>query len=115
VSNENLISIVKEYLTNNKFDGLFTDDCDCCINELFEYCGQSVIHCKPGYKNGRTIRSTPEIIPKNSDEFNKVIQEKFKQIKTDLKNNTLRSVLEYIDSMQKWNDYLNEKLKETEK
>ncbi len=44
-------AIVKKYLEENGFDGLYEPgECACEINDLFP-CGEgSLVHCKPGYK-----------------------------------------------------------------
>jgi hypothetical protein len=40
--------IVKEYLENNGFDGLCTEDCGCRNDDLMP-CGEGFIQCVPGH------------------------------------------------------------------
>lgn len=42
--------IMKHFLIGNKFDGLYSDDCGCSIDDLM-VCDENVIHCCPGYKH----------------------------------------------------------------
>lgn len=43
--------IVKRFLIDNDYDGLWTDDCGCFINDLFPCCAEGVENCRPGYKS----------------------------------------------------------------
>jgi hypothetical protein len=47
---ENMIlkTIVKKWLKENEYDGLFSFDCGCRRNDLFP-CGADPGHCEPGY------------------------------------------------------------------
>lgn len=47
-----IIEIIKKYLINNEFDGLYNEDyeCACEMNDL-EPCGQLQSDCKTGYKH----------------------------------------------------------------
>jgi len=40
--------IVKKYLEENGFDGLFTDDCGCAKGNLAPFC-DTMMNCQPGY------------------------------------------------------------------
>ena len=52
------IEIIKKYLKDNGYDGLFwSGACSCKIDELI-ICGESCAHCEPGY-----------FIPKESEDF----------------------------------------------
>jgi hypothetical protein len=44
--------IVKEYLSNNGYDGLFSDiiDCGCEISDLMPCCYEGIENCESGYK-----------------------------------------------------------------
>jgi hypothetical protein len=37
-----------QYLNENKYDGLFNDECSCKKDDLFP-CGECFENCKPGY------------------------------------------------------------------
>ncbi len=39
--------IIKEYLEQNGFDGLYNEDCGCHIDDLF-CCGNNGEECQPG-------------------------------------------------------------------
>ena len=44
--------IVETYLRENKFDGLYVDDCACNIDDLFPCGGDgSILDCEPGYRS----------------------------------------------------------------
>ena len=45
----NVQGIVKEYLEENEYDGLYTHSCGCEIADLFP-CGTDGCTCRPGYK-----------------------------------------------------------------
>jgi len=42
------ISIVRNWLKENGYDGLFIDDCGCVLDDL-QPCGKDFAWCKPGY------------------------------------------------------------------
>lgn len=47
-----VIEIIKKYLTDNKYDGLYDGSCGCCgcgLSDLFS-CGIVSHSCEPGYK-----------------------------------------------------------------
>ena len=46
---ENIIDIVKQYLMDNGYDGLYSDDCGCFVNDLAPCCGEDITHCSAGY------------------------------------------------------------------
>ncbi len=46
----NVHDIVKQYLKDNGFDGLCTEDCGCLIDDLFPCCQEGLVDCVPGYK-----------------------------------------------------------------
>lgn len=47
----NVKEIVKHYLKSNGYDGLYSDDCGCPVDDLFLCCGQFFFtDCKPGVK-----------------------------------------------------------------
>ncbi len=45
----NVYEIIKKYLLDNNFDGLFTDDCGCLVDDLMP-CDCDCSYCEPGYK-----------------------------------------------------------------
>ena len=44
-----VLTIVKQYLIDNDYDGLYADDCGCFIHDLAPCCG-SILACEAGYK-----------------------------------------------------------------
>ncbi len=42
--------IVKRFLEENGFDGLYTDECGCFKDELFPCSSECIPDCVPGYK-----------------------------------------------------------------
>lgn len=48
----NVKGIVKEYLKNNKYDGLYNPDSDCAcgIDDLYPCGGEWIDKCEPGYQ-----------------------------------------------------------------
>jgi hypothetical protein len=50
MSDQDVGSIITEYLRKNGFDGLCSDDCGCLIDDLFP-CGQPWPDCVPGVSN----------------------------------------------------------------
>lgn len=42
--------IVKEYLEENGFDGLYSEECACLKDDLMD-CGGPCYNCEPGYRN----------------------------------------------------------------
>lgn len=59
--------MIKEYLIENGYDGLCTDDCGCLVDNLIT-CEDGSMTCEAGYKkkvNGSWIVTTvPDIKPK---------------------------------------------------
>ena len=45
----NVLEIVKKYLEDNGYDGLYNDDCGCCLDDLAP-CDSNCLNCTPGYK-----------------------------------------------------------------
>ena len=45
----NVYEITKKYLIDNGYDGLFTDECGCLVDDLMP-CGFECGYCQPGYK-----------------------------------------------------------------
>jgi hypothetical protein len=45
----NVKLIVKAYLQDHGYDGLYYEDCGCFIDDLIP-CGESCEYCKPGVK-----------------------------------------------------------------
>jgi len=45
-----VLEIVKKYLQDNGYDGLYGDECACCVDDLIP-CDADFSDCKPGYKN----------------------------------------------------------------
>ena len=45
----NLKEIIKEYLEENGYDGLYYDDCACSVEDLIP-CDEPNTNCQPGYK-----------------------------------------------------------------
>ncbi len=41
--------IVAQYLVDNGYDGLYTDDCGCLLDDLMPCCSECG-NCEPGYK-----------------------------------------------------------------
>jgi len=41
--------IIKKWLDDNSYDGLFHDDCGCSKDDLFP-CGSCFDQCEPGYR-----------------------------------------------------------------
>ncbi len=41
--------IVEKYLFDNDYDGLYTDDCGCLLDDLMPCCSECY-NCEPGYK-----------------------------------------------------------------
>ena len=49
----NCMEIVRKYLEDNGYDGLYHEcDCACDMKDLFA-CGEDISECKPGYKKER--------------------------------------------------------------
>jgi hypothetical protein len=46
----NVREIVKQWLKDNGYDGLWSDDCGCQIDDLMPCCDYCT-NCKPGYKH----------------------------------------------------------------
>lgn len=45
-----VIEIVKLYLEQNGYDGLYNEDGECaCLNDNLELCGEMLSTCKAGY------------------------------------------------------------------
>jgi hypothetical protein len=44
----NVKAIVKKYLTENGYDGLYKGECGCRKNDLIA-CGGPAVFCRPGY------------------------------------------------------------------
>ena len=43
--------IVKNYLKDNQYDGLFMDECACTLDDLIPCCGYvAALNCEPGVK-----------------------------------------------------------------
>lgn len=55
-----VIDMIRQYLTENGYDGLYSDDCGCFVDDLAPCCGEGITHCSAGYK-----------IPMNDEEFGK--------------------------------------------
>jgi hypothetical protein len=51
-----LKEIVEQYLRQNGFDGLYTDECGCLLDDLFP-CSAPAVDCQAGYK---TMGCSPE-------------------------------------------------------
>lgn len=50
-SNMTVLEIVKEYLLENKYDGLYKESlCECSIDNLMCCCGEILQNCTAGYK-----------------------------------------------------------------
>jgi len=48
----NLTGILKKWLTENKYDGLFNYECECaCIIDDLVPCGDPQEDCEPGYRS----------------------------------------------------------------
>jgi len=45
-----VVEIVKKHLTDNGYDGLYTDECGCLIDDLMPCCSECAFDCEPGYK-----------------------------------------------------------------
>ena len=45
----NAVEIVITWLKNNGYDGLYTEDCGCLVDDLMP-CGVFASSCEPGYK-----------------------------------------------------------------
>ena len=45
----NVYEITKKYLIDNGYDGLFTDDCGCLVDDLMP-CDGDCSYCEAGYK-----------------------------------------------------------------
>ena len=50
MKNLNVMEIVKEYLLENEYSGLFADECGCAIDNLFTCGGEVIGECRAGYK-----------------------------------------------------------------
>ena len=47
----NVYDIVKKYLIDNGYDGLYTDDCGCLVDDLMPCSGcGDIINCQAGYR-----------------------------------------------------------------
>ena len=46
----NVKKIVADYLVKNKFDGLWSDECACELNDLMPCDDWGIDNCEPGYK-----------------------------------------------------------------
>jgi hypothetical protein len=46
----NVYEIVKQYLKDNGFDGLCTEDCGCLIDDLMPCDSECALDCEPGYR-----------------------------------------------------------------
>ena len=44
-----VLDIVKQYLIDNGYDGLYADECGCFVDDLAPCCDYFG-HCDPGYK-----------------------------------------------------------------
>ena len=42
--------IIRKYLVEHQYDGLYTEDCGCCLDDLLP-CDYSPSDCKPGYRH----------------------------------------------------------------
>lgn len=52
----NVFEIVKDYLRNNEYDGLYNTQIPCaCTLGDFMPCGEPSPHCEPGYR-GRDVK-----------------------------------------------------------
>ena len=48
----NVREIIKKHIEDNGYDGVYTDDCGCKLEDLFPCgCDVCVSDCKPGYKH----------------------------------------------------------------
>ena len=45
----NVKQIVEKYLRENGYDGLYTDECGCCLDDLMP-CDEFCLDCIAGYK-----------------------------------------------------------------
>lgn len=59
----NTIEIIKKYLEENKYDGLFCDYCGCSIDDLIPCDGDYITNCEPGHK----IKCDPETCSADGD------------------------------------------------
>ena len=55
--------IVKKYLENNGYDGLYNEICGCQNSDLMPCCCEGIEDCEAGYK----IPCIPETCPANGD------------------------------------------------
>ena len=46
----NVREIVASYLKANGFDGLYSDECGCLLDDLMPCSSEGALTCKPGYK-----------------------------------------------------------------
>lgn len=56
----NVKEIIKEYLEKNNYDGLFSDDCCCDIEDLMCCFVECIELCEPGIKMPCTPSECPE-------------------------------------------------------
>ncbi len=50
--NKTVIEIIKQYLVENEYDGLYNEDIDCaCELSDLAPCGQTMAECTSGYKH----------------------------------------------------------------
>ena len=61
--NKTVREIVKEYLKQNNYDGLFSEYCGCTIDDLFPCCDATIYDCAAGYK----IKCDPETCELDGD------------------------------------------------
>ena len=47
----NVKNIVKKYLKDNGYDGLFCDECGCLLDELMPCDCTDITDCEPGYRH----------------------------------------------------------------
>ena len=46
----NVEQIVADWLTTHGYDGLYDEDCGCCLDDLRPCSGEGAGQCKAGYK-----------------------------------------------------------------
>ena len=45
-----VLEILKQYLVDNGYDGLYRDECGCFVDDLLPCVENDVGHCQAGYK-----------------------------------------------------------------
>lgn len=60
-----VVEIVKKYLVDNGYDGLYSEDYNCaCTLDNFRWCGEYMGQCTPGYAQKTAGGIGPPIGPK---------------------------------------------------